>query len=102
MNEYIKAAKKSDIPVGEVRSFVIENEVVAIFNIEQEYYALKDQCSHMDLPLSDGLVEGNTVTCAYHGAEFDIKSGDVLCLPAVEPVERYEIKIEGEDIYISL
>lgn len=102
MGNLIKIAKTHEIPEGEVKSFVVDNEMIAVFNINNEYYALKDQCSHMDLPLSDGFVDGDKVTCAYHGAEFEIKTGKELCLPAVEPVESYTIKIEGDDIYIDL
>ena len=102
MGEFVKVAKISDIPAGTVRSFIVENEIVAIFNLNNNYYALKDQCSHMDLPLSDGLLEDGVVVCAYHGAEFDIKTGEALCLPAVEPVEAFEVRIEDEQIYVSI
>jgi len=102
MGEFIKVAKTSDIPAGTVKSFIVENEVVAVFNLNNNYYALKDQCSHMELPLSDGLLEDGVIICAYHGAEFDIKTGDVLCMPAVEPVESFEVKVEDEQIYVSI
>ena len=102
MGEFVKVAKTSDIPAGTVKSFVVENEVIAIFNLNNNYYALKDQCSHMELPLSDGILEDDIIVCAYHGAEFDIKTGDVLCMPAVEPVEAFEVKVEDEQIYVSI
>ncbi len=57
MGEFVKVAKTSDIPAGTVKSFVVDNEVIAIFYLNNNYYALKDQCSHMELPLSDGILE---------------------------------------------
>ena len=102
MGEFVKVAKTSDIPAGTVKSFIVENEVIAIFNLNNNYYALKDQCSHMDLPLSDGILEDGVIICAYHGAEFDIKTGDVLCPPAYEPVESFEVKVEDDQIYVSI
>ena len=102
MGNLFKIGKTGDIPEGEVRSFLVDNEMVAVFNINNEFYALKDQCSHMDLPLSDGFVEGDKVTCAYHGAEFEITSGKALCLPAIEPVENYKVTLDGDDIYVEL
>ncbi len=102
MGEFVKIAKTSEVPAGTARSFVVENEVVAVFNLNNNYYALKDQCSHMDLPLSDGMLEDDVVTCAYHGAEFDIKTGEALCAPAYEPVESYEVRVDNDDIYISI
>jgi 3-phenylpropionate/trans-cinnamate dioxygenase ferredoxin subunit len=102
MGEFVKVAKTSDIPAGTVKSFIVENQLIAIFNLNNNYYALRDQCSHMDLPLSDGQLEDGVVVCAYHGAEFDIKTGDVLCMPAVEPVESFEVKVEDKQIYVSI
>lgn len=102
MGDFVKVAKTTDILPGTAKSYIVENEVVAIFNVNNNFYALRDQCSHMDLPISDGIIENGVVTCAYHGAEFDIKSGDALCMPAIYPVEPFEIKIEQEDIYVSI
>lgn len=102
MAEFEKIAKVSDIQPGEIKSFVLGNEMVAICNNNGNFYAFIDECSHQTLPLSDGLLEGKTITCAYHGAEFNIETGEALCLPAVDGIETYEVKVEGDDIYILL
>jgi len=102
MNDFVKVAKISEILPGEVKSYLVENEVIAICNVEGKFYALKDECTHLEFPLSDGLLEGETITCAHHGAEFDVRSGEALCMPAVEPVDTYELKVDGEDIYVLL
>ena len=102
MAEFEKVAKISDIQPGEIKSFVVGNEMVAICNNNGNFYAFIDECSHQTLPLSDGLLEGKTITCAYHGAEFDIETGEALCLPAVDGIETYEIKVDGDNIYILL
>lgn len=102
MEDFIKVTTTDDIQDGEIKSYLVETEVVCICNVKGEYYAFKDQCSHQEFPLSDGELEGNVVTCAYHGAEFDVTTGEALCMPAVEPVETYEIKIEDGEIYVAL
>jgi nitrite reductase/ring-hydroxylating ferredoxin subunit len=102
MSRFIKVAKKSDIPDGEVRSFVVDSLVIAICSVNGEFFAIKDECTHMEYPLSDGLLDGEIITCAYHAASFDVRTGDVLSLPAVEPVETFEVKVEGEDIYVLI
>lgn len=102
MGEFIKVAKISDVPAGTAKSFLVKNEVIAVFNLNNNYYALRDQCSHMDLPISDGIIEQSRVTCAYHGAEFDIKTGKALCAPAYDPVESFEVMVQDEQIYISI
>lgn len=102
MAEFEKVAKVSDIKPGEIKSVVVGNLVVAICNTDGEFFAFIDECSHETLPLSDGILEGKTVTCAYHGAEFDVKTGEALCLPAVDRIETYDVKVEGDDIYILI
>ena len=102
MGEYVKVAKTSEIPPGEVKTFVVDNEVIAICNVDSKFYAIKDECTHMEFPLSDGSLEGDIITCAYHGAEFNVRTGEVLSMPAVEPVETYELKVQGDDILVSI
>jgi 3-phenylpropionate/trans-cinnamate dioxygenase ferredoxin subunit len=102
MSEFVKVAKTSDIPPGGVKSFVVDNEVIAICHVDGNFYAIKDECTHMEYPLSDGLLEGETITCAYHGARFNVRTGEVICMPAVEPVETFKVKVEGDDIYVLL
>ena len=100
MPNFVKAAKTYDIPNGEVRSFVVDNEIIAICHVNGSFYAIKDECTHMEYPLSDGELEGETITCIYHGAKFNVKTGEVLAMPDYEPVETFPLKIEGDDIYI--
>jgi nitrite reductase/ring-hydroxylating ferredoxin subunit len=102
MAEFIKVAKTSDLPLGEIRSFEVEGEIIAICNVNGEFYAVKDECTHMDYPLSDGLLVGETVTCAWHGAKFNVRTGEVLSVPAYEPVETYQLRVEGDDIYVLI
>jgi len=102
MAELVKVAKISDIPPGEIRSFVVEGEVIAICHVNGKFYAIKDECTHMEYPLSEGTLDEETITCAWHGAKFNVRTGEVLAMPAFEPVETYEIKVEGDDIYVLM
>ena len=102
MADFVKVAKTSDIPRGEVRSFVVDNELIAICHVNGSFYAIKDKCTHMEYPLSDGELDGETITCIYHGAKFNVKTGEVLAMPAYEPVETFQLKIEEDDIYILM
>ena len=101
-NGFIRVANISEILPGEVKSFVVNNEMIAICNVGGNFYAIKDECTHMEFPLSDGVLENETITCAYHGAEFNVRTGEALCMPAVGPVETYELKVDGDDIYVLL
>ncbi|MEM7008681.1 MAG: non-heme iron oxygenase ferredoxin subunit [Thermodesulfobacteriota bacterium] len=100
MAEFEKVAKTSEINPGEVKSVIVGNLAIAICNSDGEYFAFIDECSHETLPLSDGILDGKTITCAYHGAEFDVESGEALCLPAVDRIETFKLKVDGDDIYV--
>jgi 3-phenylpropionate/trans-cinnamate dioxygenase ferredoxin subunit len=68
----------------------------AVFNVGGTFYATQDKCTHREGPLSDGVLEGSTVTCPYHGAQFDVSTGAVLCGPARDPLKTYRVIVEGE------
>ena len=102
MAEFHKVASTSEILDGEVKAFVVENVSIAICNRNNNFYAFRDECSHEAFPLSDGYLEGDNIACMYHGAEFDITTGEALCLPAIEPIEVYELKIDGDDILVKV
>lgn len=102
MSDFQKVASVSDIDDGEMKSFIVENEVVVVCNVDGNYYAFKDECSHQTLPLSDGDILGDVVTCCYHGAEFNVKTGEALCLPATDPIETFEVKVESDEIFVKI
>ncbi|HEY7536025.1 MAG TPA: non-heme iron oxygenase ferredoxin subunit [Thermodesulfobacteriota bacterium] len=102
MPEFVRVAKTSDIITGEIKAFDVDGEIIAICHVDGKYYAIKDECSHMEYPLSDGSLEGEIITCSWHGAKFNVRTGEVLSMPAVVPIETYQLKIEGEYIYVLI
>jgi nitrite reductase/ring-hydroxylating ferredoxin subunit len=73
----------------------LNGEAVVVFNLDGEYYAIGDECTHEGGPLSEGEVNGEMVICPWHGSCFDIRSGEVKCGPADEPVKSFKVIIEG-------
>ena len=67
-----------------------------------ELYAIRDECSHDNVALSDGEVDGTTIECWLHGSIFDLHNGKPLCLPANKPVPVYAVRIEGADVLVDL
>ena len=94
--------KVGDIPEGELRAFAIGGEDVTIANVDGTFYAINDECTHAGCSLAEGDLDGTTVTCACHGSEFDVTTGEVLGGPAVDPVDSYEVAVEGDDIRVEL
>lgn len=101
MTEYVKVARAGDLAPGERLWLEFEEETVVLFNINGRFYCIADVCTHDGGPLEDGQVEGHEVECPRHGARFDVRTGAALCLPAVSPVPTFQVKVEGEDIYIE-
>ena len=97
----VKVCRTEDVPPGEMRRFDVEEELVLIANIDGVFHATADTCSHADASLSEGIMEGHEVQCPYHGARFDIRTGEALSFPAVSPVETYTVTVEDGHIYVE-
>jgi 3-phenylpropionate/trans-cinnamate dioxygenase ferredoxin component len=75
---------------------------IALFNIEGNFFALENACTHEEGPLAEGDIEGHEVTCPWHGARFDIRTGEVLCAPAYDDAVRYNVRVIGSDIEVEI
>ena len=101
MAEFVKVARVEDIPPGGRLWYDFEEETVVIFNVEGQFYAIADVCTHDGGPLEDGELDGYEVECPRHGARFDVRSGAAVALPAVAPVQSYEVKVEEGYVYVE-
>jgi 3-phenylpropionate/trans-cinnamate dioxygenase ferredoxin subunit len=102
MPQFVRACAITDVPDGgAVRVFVGEVPV-AIVRSEGEVYAIHDVCSHANVPLSEGEVDDQTIECWLHGSRFDLVTGRPTGLPATQPVPVYPVKIDGDDVLVSV
>ena len=101
MAQSTKVAELKDLSPGKSTCVEFEGEKVALFNVDGTFLAIADTCSHRGGPLSEGDVEGATVTCPWHGASFDLKTGAALGPPATQGVKRYQVTVKGNDILLS-
>jgi len=99
---WVKVAKTSDIPEGQIRSFTADGKKVAIAHIGSEFFAINDVCTHAQCSLGEGALLDHEVECPCHGSRFDVTTGRVRFLPATVPVARYRLKVEGEEILLDL
>jgi len=102
MSKLINVAKTSAIPEGQAAAFEVEGKKIAIFNVDGTFHALDDTCPHAGAPLSSGYVQDGRVGCPWHGADFDLRTGAVLCPPARGGVQVYPVKIDGEDLFLEI
>jgi 3-phenylpropionate/trans-cinnamate dioxygenase ferredoxin component len=102
MASFVTVARKGEIPEGGVKVVSVGGEQIALANVDGSLFAIEDRCSHDDGPLGEGRLHGGQIECPRHGARFDVKSGRPLCLPAVVPVRTYPVKVEGDEVKVSL
>ncbi|HAV77172.1 MAG TPA: biphenyl 2,3-dioxygenase [Anaerolineae bacterium] len=100
--EYVEIAPLSELPNGERLFLEVEGRAIVIFKIADQLFAIGDICSHDDGPLGDGELEGYNIVCPRHGAEFDVKTGKAVQMPAVVDIPAYPVKIQDEMIYLGI
>jgi 3-phenylpropionate/trans-cinnamate dioxygenase ferredoxin subunit len=99
---FVKAAKVSDIPPGRIRVVELEEEDVALCNVDGEIFAMVNVCTHDGGPLGEGYLLGDEIECPRHGARFNVRTGEVKTLPAIIPIPTLEVKIDGDDIWVDV
>jgi 3-phenylpropionate/trans-cinnamate dioxygenase ferredoxin subunit len=102
MAEFLRVASLADVPPGTARQVVIDGRKIAVVNTRGGIYAIDDTCTHEEESLAEGPVVGEIIVCPKHGSRFHLPTGRVLSLPAVRPVRTYPVKVEGDDILLSL
>ncbi len=100
--EFLTVAPVADLPPGERMVIEVGRHWVVIFNVDDAFYAVEDCCTHEEYPLSEGTLCGHAVECMKHGAQFDIRTGEVLAPPAFQAVRTYPIRVHDGNIEISL
>lgn len=102
VGEWIWVANAEAIGPGEALRVELDGDAIAIWNIEGEFYATSDTCTHEEASLTDGDLWGEVVECPLHGAQFDVRTGEVLSLPAMYPLPTYPVKVEDDGLYLGL
>lgn len=98
---FVRTAKIEELPAGTVREFQIEGKAVALANVDGKIYAINNTCLHRGGPLGQGTLNGNVVTCPWHGWQYDVTGGKVVQNPQAG-VDCYKVELRGEDIFIEL
>ncbi|MBK8312547.1 MAG: Rieske 2Fe-2S domain-containing protein [Acidobacteria bacterium] len=94
-----KIATKDEIKPGSGKSVNVGRDTIAIFNFDGEFYALDDLCPHRGAPLCEGFLDAGKVFCPWHCFDFNLKTGESETIPSMR-VQAYELKIDGDDIYL--
>ena len=98
-----KAAILSDLKPDEITGIEIASTRIALYLVDGQPYATSDMCTHQECPLSEeGEVVGGDVHCLCHGSKFNIRTGEVIDPPAMEPLPTYAVEVRGQDVLVDL
>ena len=99
MNDWLRVCTIAELLPGEFRVAWDGDTAIAVYNIDGEYYAVEDTCTHDGGELAGGELHGYEVECPRHGARFDIVTGEALTPPAYEPTATFPVKVEDGVVY---
>jgi nitrite reductase/ring-hydroxylating ferredoxin subunit len=105
---FLKVAETSEIPAGKMKMIKLEEKEILVVNVDGNYYAIANRCTHRGGDLSKGSLDGNIITCPVHGARFDVTTGKAISGPKIlffksktEDEPSFEVKIEGKDVMLK-
>lgn len=99
----IIVGKTTDISPGKMIKVSIDGKDVMVANIDGNYYAMDDSCTHSGASLSEGKLDGGKVICGWHKAEFDCKTGKLVKFPAkIRDVASYNVSIESDNVFVEM
>ncbi len=101
MPNFVKVASTSDLKPGEGKVVNANGTEVALFNVDGEFFAINNTCLHRGGPLGEGFLEGDVITCPWHGWRYNVKTGVNLMMPTAK-VASYQVKGEGNDVFVSV
>lgn len=90
-----------DLAPGAMRAIEHAGRSVLLCNVDGEIFAVENRCSHADVPLDEGTLEGCELECMFHGAVFDVRTGAAVALPATRPIARFRVEREGDRVRIE-
>jgi 3-phenylpropionate/trans-cinnamate dioxygenase ferredoxin subunit len=100
----LRVCSVDDVAAGTAARFDVDGHRLCVVNIEGTFYVIGDECSHEDYSLSEGDVweDECEIECPKHGSTFSLKSGEPQTLPATKPVPVYEVRVDGDDVVVTL
>jgi 3-phenylpropionate/trans-cinnamate dioxygenase ferredoxin component len=102
MAEFVRIAAVSEIPPGRTRCFVVRGHRIAVYNIDGEFFATQESCTHAEASLCEGQMSGDEIICPLHFATFNIRTGEVTGPPAYEDLMTYAVRVTGNDVEVQV
>lgn len=98
---WVRVASVDDVKPGKVIQVEVGEELIALANVDGGLLAVSDVCSHEYVLLHDGWVEDDHIECPQHGSMFSLRTGNVVNLPATQPIQTFRVRVDGDDVLID-
>lgn len=102
MSDFIAVAQTGDLNPSGRLCLEVNDRFIVIVKVEEQYFCIDDVCTHDGGPLGEGELDGYCLTCPRHGAQFDVRTGAAVTMPATEPSVVHEVRVEGQQILVKL
>lgn len=100
-DDWLRVCEQRELAPGERRVVEGPDADILVVNADGVILAVIDECSHQELPISEGPLDGDIITCPWHSAEFCLQDGEPLSAPAYEPIDCYDVRVENDTIYVA-
>ena len=98
----IIACKTTEIVSGQMKKITVDGKEIIVSNVDGNYFAIDDTCTHAGATLSEGKLEDSAITCDWHGAKFDCKNGKLIKFPGeINDLESYKVIVESDDVFVE-
>ena len=98
---WVAVAAKGDLAEGAMVGIDAGDKQIAVYNVEGEFYATDNICTHGQARLCDGFLEGHEIECPLHQGKFDVRNGKPMCEPVSEALRSYPVKVEGQRVFLQ-
>lgn len=99
--DYVTVAKTTDLQPGEMKAVKVSRRIVGLANVDGEFLAFDDTCTHEEASLTEGELFDDIVECPLHGACFNIRTGAVESFPATRPLPVFDVRVVGDEVQIA-
>ena len=98
----VKLCRVADVEIGGARKVEAGELTLAVFNVDGEFFVTDDNCTHGPGSLSEGILEDDIIECNFHGGQFNVRTGEVVLPPCMEPVKTYKVSVEDGVVFIEI
>jgi nitrite reductase/ring-hydroxylating ferredoxin subunit len=100
--EFVKVGMADEVPEGEMKGWVVNEVKIGVAQVEGEFFAFHDCCTHQQYTLTDSFLMGHRLTCDWHGASFDLRTGEVKALPATRDLPIFPVEVRGGELWVAV